>query len=102
MKKIYYNSISKATNNEGYEVEQESFECEYSEEWFDGEEDPIGDYVRNMLENECVDFEEEGYTWDDGKESINWGALTMEGANHILYKDGEPIEVYYVSEDSEE
>ena len=55
-----------------------------------------------MLENECVDFEEEGYTWDDGKESINWGALTMEGANHILYKDGEPIEVYYVSEYSEE
>lgn len=104
MKKIYYNNISIATNSEGYEVDQESFECEYSEEWFVDDADPIKDYVENMIENSCVDFDDEGYTWDDGNNycSINFGTMTMEDVYHILFKNGEPVAVYYVSESDEE
>lgn len=103
MKKIYYNSISIATNSEGYEVDPESFECEYSEEWLVDDADPIKDYVKNMIENACVDFVDEGYTWDERSNcSINFGTLTMNDAYHVLFKNGEPVEVYYVSESDEE
>lgn len=104
MKKIYYNNISIATNSDGYEVDQEYFECEYSEEWLVDDADPIKDYVKNMVENACADFENEGYSWDNRSNygSINFGTLTMDGAYHILFKNGEPVAVYYVAESDEE
>lgn len=33
MRKIYCNNISVSVNNDGCEVNPESMECEYSEEW---------------------------------------------------------------------
>lgn len=102
MKKIYYHEITMSQSyNEGtkepiYEVCKEQFQCEYSEEWTEDDEDPIKDYVENMIENSSNEsFKENGYSWDENA-AINFSTVTFSGASHILFKNGEPIELYYV------
>lgn len=77
----------------------ESSECEYSEEWFGDSEDPIKDYVDNMLE-ECVE-DIENYAWDlDDSAPIYFTNYTNEnGIEHILYYKGKPISLYNVVDD---
>lgn len=102
MKKIYYHEIAMTQSyNEGtgepiYEVKKEQFGCEYSEEWTKDGEDPIKDYVENMIENfSDKSFRESGYSWDENA-AINFSTVTFSGACHILFKNSEPIELYYV------
>ena len=102
MKKIYsYQIIMTQSYNEGsgepiYEVKKERFDCEYSEEWTKDNDDPIKDYVENAIENVYDDsFSELGYTWDENA-SINFSSVSFNGASHILFKDGAPVELYYV------
>lgn len=104
MKKIYCNNISISVNSEGYEVEPEAVECEYSEEWTRDEKDPIKDYVENMIENATGEsIEDAGYSWDGNNVSLDFGELTYTGAAHILYdKNGNPVEIYYIREEEEE
>ena len=79
-----------------YEVKKERFDCEYSEEWTKDNDDPIKDYVENAIENVYDDsFSELGYTWDENA-SINFSSVSFNGASHILFKDGAPVELYYV------
>ena len=102
MKKIYRHAIKIGQSyNEGtgeaiYEVEPERFDCEYSEEWAKDDNDPIKDYVENALEN-VLDktFYEEGYSWDEGK-TIDFFSVITGDTYHVLYRDGEPVELYYV------
>lgn len=102
MKKIYRHAIEIGQSyNEGtgepiYEVEAESSECEYSEEWTKDDNDPIKDYVENAFEN-VLDktFYEEGYSWDEGK-TIDFFSVITGDTYHVLYRDGEPVELYYV------
>lgn len=102
MKKIYYHAIkmSQSYNEETgepiYEVEPERFDCEYSEEWTKDDNDPIKDYVENAIENVSDGtFYEEGYSWDDGK-TIDFFSVITGDTYHVLYRDGEPVELYYV------
>ena len=105
MKKIYYNGISLDYNSYGdsYEVDSESFECEYSEEWTQNEEDPIKDYVKNSFENfsDCS-FEDAGYSWDDYGGISLAGELYFDGPWHVLCRNGIPVEFYYIKEEEEE
>lgn len=100
MKKIYCNNISVSVNNEGYEVEQEAAECEYSEEWTRDEDDPIKAYVENMIENATGEsLEDAGYSWEGNNKSLDFRNLTFTGAAHILYnKNGDPVSIYYIKE----
>lgn len=100
MKKIYCNNISASVNNCGYEVNPESMECEYSEEWTRDEDDPIKDYVENMIENATGEsIEDAGYSWDGNNKSLDFGNLAYTGAAHILYdKNGVPASIYYIKE----
>ena len=100
MKKIYCNNISASVNSEGYEVNPESTECEYSEEWTRDEKDPIKDYVENMIENATGEsIEDAGYSWEGNNTSLDFGDLTYTGAAHILYdKNGDPVSIYYIKE----
>jgi len=105
MKKIYYNGISIDVNTEnGYKVDPDSFECEYSEEWTKDEDDPIKDYVENMIENVTGEsLEDAGYSWTGNNNvSLDFGDLTYTGAAHILYdKNDDPVEIYYIREEEE-
>ena len=101
-KKIYEHEICITQSyNEGsgdyvYEVDEEGFECEYSEEWTQDSEDPIKEYVENAIENVSDDsFSDEGYSWDEPI-NIDFSKVTFDGAYHILCKDGSPIALYYV------
>ena len=100
MKKIYCNNISVSVNSEGYEVEPEAVECEYSEEWTRDEDDPIKDYVENMIENATGEsIEGAGYSWEVNNKSLDFGNLAYTGAAHILYdKNGDPVSIYYIKE----
>lgn len=100
MKKIYCNNISVSVNSEGYEVESEAVECEYSEEWTRDEDDPIKDYVENMIENATGEsIEGAGYSWEGNNKSLDFGNLAYTGAAHILYdKNGDPVSIYYIKE----
>ena len=102
MKKIYSHEITISQSfNEGsgeyiYEVKKEQFECEYSEEWTNDSDDPIKDYVENAIGNVIDEsFSDAGYTWDEDS-NINFSSVTFDGASHILFKDGVPVELYYV------
>lgn len=102
-KRIYSHEICMTQSyNEGsgdcvYEVKKEQFVCEYSEEWTRDSDDPIKDYVENAIENVSDDgFSESGYSCDEQGIAINFSTVTFDGAYHILCKDGEPIELYYV------
>ena len=102
MKKIYWHTIKIGQSyNEGtgepiYEVEAESSECEYSEEWTKDDNDPIKDYVENAIENVSDGtFWDEGYSWDEGK-NISFFPAIQTNIYHVLYRNGEPIELYYV------
>ncbi len=99
--KIYCNNISVSVNSDGYEVNPESTECEYSEEWTKDDEDPIKDYVENMIENATGEsIEDAGYSWEGNNTSIDFGDLTYTGAAHILYdKSGDPVSIYYIKEE---
>ena len=57
---------------------------------------PIKDYVENAFEN-VLDktFYEEGYSWDEGK-TIDFFSVITGDTYHVLYRDGEPVELYYV------
>lgn len=101
MKKIYCNNITVSVNSEGYEIEPEAIECEYSEEWTQDDEDPVKDYVENMIENETGEsLEDAGYSWEGNNTSLDFGALTYTGAAHILYnRNGDPVSIYYVNEE---
>lgn len=105
MKKIYWHAIKMGQSyNEGtgepiYEVEAESSECEYSEEWTKDDDDPIKDYVENAIENNDEDFEDAGYSWDNQEGNINFSTFSCESYYHILFKNGVPIELYYVGEE---
>ena len=101
-KKIYSHEICISQNyNEGtgeyiYEVKKEQSECEYSEEWTRDSNDPIKEYVENSIENISDDsFADSGYSWDENA-NINFSTVTFDGAYHVLCKNGEPIELYYV------
>lgn len=100
MKKIYCNNISASVNSDGYEVNPESMECEYSEEWTRSENDPIKDYVENMIENATGEsLEDAGYSWEGNNKSLDFGNLAYTGASHILYeKNGDPVSIYYIKE----
>lgn len=100
MKKIYCNDISASVNNCGYEVNPESTECEYSEEWTGSENDPIKDYVENMIENATGEsIEDAGYSWEGNNTSLDFDVLTYTGTAHILYdKNGDPVSIYYIKE----
>lgn len=100
MRKIYCNNISVSVNNDGCEVNPESMECEYSEEWTGSESDPIKDYVENMIENATGEsLEDAGYSWEGNNTSLDFGNLTYTGAAHILYdKNGNPVSIYYIKE----
>lgn len=100
MKRIYCNNISASVNSDGYEVNPESTECEYSEEWTRDEKDPIKDYVENMIENATGEsIEDAGYSWEGNNTSLDFGDLTYTGAAHILYdKNGDPVSIYYIKE----
>jgi len=100
MKKIYCNNISVSVNSDGYEVVPESVECDYSEEWTRDEDDPIKDYVENMIENETGEsLEGAGYSWTGNIVSLDFCDLAYTGAAHILYdKNGDPVSIYYVNE----
>lgn len=104
MKKIYCNEIAVSVYTDGYDVNQESSECEYSEEWTKDEEDPIKDYVENMIENETgKSLEDAGYSWNGNITSINYAGLVYTGASHILYdKNGDPVSIYYIDDKEEE
>lgn len=100
-KRIYSHAICITQSyNEGsgepvYEVKEEQFECEYSEEWTQ-DDDPIKEYVENAIENVSDDsFSDLGYSWDEDG-NINFSSVSFSGAYHILFKDGNPIELYYV------
>lgn len=102
MKKIYWHAIKMGQSyNEGtgepiYEVEAESSECDYSEEWTKDDDDPIKDYVENAIENVSDGtFSDEGYSWDEGK-TISFLPSIQTNIYHVLYKNGKPIELYYV------
>ena len=102
MKKIYCHTIkmsqsyNERTGEPIYEVETEDSECEYSEEWLKDDEDPIKDYVENAIENVSdKTFSEEGYSWDEGK-TIDFFEVIPGDTYHILYRNGEPIELYHV------
>lgn len=102
MKKIYSHQIVITQSyNEGsgehvYEVKEEQFDCEYSEEWTQDSDDPIKEYVENAIENASYDsFSNLGYSWDEYS-NINFSSVTFDGAYHILFKDGVPVELYYV------
>ena len=102
MKKIYSHQIIMTQSyNEGsgepiYEVKKEQFECEYSEEWTKDNDDPIKEYVENAIENVSdKNFSDSGYSWD-GNANINFSSVSFSGAYHILFKDGSPVELYYV------
>lgn len=101
-RKIYgHQIVITQSYNEGsgepiYEVEKEQFDCEYSEEWTLDSDDHINEYVENAIENVSDDsFSDLGYSWD-GNANINFSSVTFDGAYHILFKDGNPIELYYV------
>ena len=102
-KKIYSHEIyitqsyNEGTGDYVYEVNEEQFECEYSEEWTRDSDDPIKDYVENAIENvsDCS-FADSGYSWDEKNININFSTVTFEGAYHILFKNDVPIELYYV------
>lgn len=101
-KRIYSHEICISQNyNEGtgeyiYEVKKEQSECEYSEEWTQDNDDPIKEYVENAIENiSDKSFADSGYSWDENV-NINFSTVTFDGAYHILCKNGEPIELYYV------
>ena len=101
-RKIYSHQIVMTQSyNEGsgepiYEVKKEQFECEYSEEWTKDNDDPIKDYVENSIENVSDDsFSDLGYSWDQDS-NINFSSVAFDGAYHILFKDGVPVELYYV------
>ena len=69
---------------------------EYSEEWTKDDDDPIKDYVENAIENVSdKTFSEEGYSWDEGK-TIDFFEVIPGDTYHILYRNGEPIELYHV------
>lgn len=102
MKKIYCHEITmtqsynEVTGNPVYDVKKEGSECEYSEEWTKDEENPIKDYVENAIENSSDEsFEDGGYSWDESA-AISFSTVTFPGAYHVLFKNGEPIELYYV------
>lgn len=102
IRKIYSHQIVMTQSyNEGsgepiYEVKKEQFECEYSEEWARDNDDPIKEYVENAIENVSdKNFSDSGYSWD-GNASINFSTVTFDWAFHVLFKNGIPIELYYV------
>lgn len=101
-RKIYSHQIVITQSyNEGsrepiYEVKKERFECEYSEEWTRDSNDPIKEYVENAIENVSnKNFSDSGYSWD-GNANINFSTVTFDGACHVLFKNGIPVELYYV------
>lgn len=86
-----------------YEVNQDSEECEYSDEWFVDSDDPIKDYVENAIENAQGSFEDSGYSWDEEKEvDINFKTVITGTVYHVLFQNGVPVELYYVGEGEDE
>ena len=98
MKKIMMAQIKGASGSysECYELQEESFECEYSEEWFIDSDDPIKDYVNNMLEETVGDIE--NYGWDlAGNECVYFTKYTNDSnIEHVLYYKGKPTALYWV------
>ena len=84
MKKIYCHAIKMGQSyNEGT-----------GEPIYDN--DPIKDYVENAIENVSDGtFWDEGYSWDEGK-NISFFPAIQTNIYHVLYRNGEPIELYYV------
>ena len=89
-------TFSSDVSGMAYEI-KEVDDCEYSEEWFaDGCKDPIKEYVENDITN-VGSFD--GYAWDlNSGHSIWYGKFSVGNIAHILYKDGKPCEMYWVSE----
>ena len=87
--------IAASSECECYEVQEESSECEYSEEWFADSDDPIKDYVNNILEETVDDIE--NYEWDlDTHDCIYFTKhANNTGIEHTLYYKGKPIALYY-------
>ena len=92
-------TIAAESCGECYEVQEESSECEYSEEWFKDSEDPIKDYVDNMLAESVEDIE--NYAWDlDDSTTIYFRKHTNDtGIEHILYYKSKPISLYFAVDD---
>lgn len=98
MKKIMERQFKSADGSysECYELKEESRECELSEEWFSDSEDPIKDYVNNMLADSVHDFE--NYEWDlDTGDCIYFTKYTNDSnIEHILYYNKIPVALYFV------
>ena len=88
--------IAACSECECYEVQEESSECEYSEEWFSDAKDPIKDYVNNALEDSVNDIE--NYEWDLDTGICIYFTKHVNDTNieHILYYKKKPIALYYV------
>lgn len=93
MKRIICYGIKPDTNTteDMYVLEQESFPCDYSEDWFKDANgaDMIKDYVESSIEN----WYDNVYTWDEDV-NLNYGWVVLGEQVHVLFRNGVPIELY--------